>query len=275
MKFIITLFLLSFSIIYSQDKEKIKGSKIVTSTPVNIGSFENIDVTDNFDIYLVKDDKSSIEIEADDNLHDVINYSVKGNLLQISSLKKVISSKKFAIRIHYTDSLLSITGRDNCKIYAQQDISLPKFTITQFDKSESFINARCVNFNLFLHDNSESELNTKGDVFNLEATKSSEIKALVICKETNIISSDKSRINIEGDADLAKIKTTGNSKLVSKKFPISTVELVAENYSNAQVNATKEIEISSSGKTEIELLGNANIHIKKFTENATLKKSDK
>ena len=46
------LFLTTISV--AQKKEKIKGSKIVTVSVKEIPSFENIEINDNFEVFLVK-----------------------------------------------------------------------------------------------------------------------------------------------------------------------------------------------------------------------------
>ena len=71
---LVALLVTTFSL--AQKKEKIKGSKIVTVAIKELKSFENIEVGDNFEVLLVKGDKPSLEIEADDNLHDIINFEV-------------------------------------------------------------------------------------------------------------------------------------------------------------------------------------------------------
>ena len=78
-------FLFLTTIAVAQKKEKIKGSKIVTVWVKEIPSFENIEINDNFEVFLVKSDKPSLEIEADDNLHEIINYEVAGETLRVSS----------------------------------------------------------------------------------------------------------------------------------------------------------------------------------------------
>ena len=79
MKRLTVLTLLVFSVTFlaqAQKKEKVKGSKIVTHTINEVENFENIEIDDNLEVYLVKGDKASVEIEADDNLHDARNNFV-------------------------------------------------------------------------------------------------------------------------------------------------------------------------------------------------------
>ena len=74
-------------------KKKIKGSKIVTVSVKEIPSFESVEINDNFEVFLVKSEKPSIEIEADDNLHEIINYEVAGGTLRVTSLRDVSGAK--------------------------------------------------------------------------------------------------------------------------------------------------------------------------------------
>lgn len=277
MKKITLLLLLVFtsSLIYGQKKEKIKGSKIVTLSIKKLENFENIDVEDNLEIYLVKADSASMEIEADDNLHDIINYTVLGNTLRISSLKDVYGEKKFSIRINYTDNLKLITAKHDTKIHALADLELDDITIKNYDNSRSYLNVKSKLFAIMLNDKSEAELNIKSDNTTIEVSKDAELKALIASPEVKIDLYQKGKAEIEGDAVIAKVRLDNSSDLLAKKFTISNLEITTESYAKASVNVAKNIKISAAGKSEIELLGEPKIEIIKFTNNTTLYKKEK
>ena len=71
----ILLVILCSSLSFSQQKEKVKGSKIVTVVQKEIAEFEDLEVEDNLEIFLIKGDKCALEIEADDNLQEYIEFS--------------------------------------------------------------------------------------------------------------------------------------------------------------------------------------------------------
>ena len=50
-----------------------------------------------------------IEIEADENLHDLILFDVSGNTLSLKTYHKITSKKKLSIRITITDIFNKIT----------------------------------------------------------------------------------------------------------------------------------------------------------------------
>ena len=277
MKKITLLFLLVFTstLVYSQKKEKIKGSKIVTLSIKKLESFENIDIEDNLEVYLVKADSASMEIEADDNLHDIINYTVLGNTLRINSLKDVYGEKKFSVRINYTDSLKLITVKHNTKLHALADIELENITIKNYDNSRSYLNVKSKFFAIMLNDKSEAELNIKANNTTVEVSKDAELKALIASPEVKIDLYQKGKAEIEGDASIAKVRLDNSSDLIAKKFTISNLDITVESYSKASVNVAKNIKISAAGKSEIELLGEPKIDIVKFTNNTTLYKKEK
>lgn len=270
---LVALLVTSFS--FSQKKEKIKGSKIVTVAVKELNSFENIEVSDNFEVFLVKGTKTSIEIEADDNLHEIINYEVSGNTLKINALKDPTSFKKFAIRINYSNDLQLITARNEVEIKALADIELDKITIKNYNDSKSFLNVKSNYFALILDDKAEAEINVKAESTSLELSKNSELKALIASPELKLDMYQKSTTTIEGTATIAKMRLDNNSHLNAPKLVIGKLEVDTDSYAKCEINVSSAITIAAGGKSQIELWGEQKITIKKFTNNTTLYKKDK
>lgn len=267
------LFLTTISV--AQKKEKIKGSKIVTVSVKEIPSFENIEINDNFEVFLVKSDKPSLEIEADDNLHEVINYEVAGGTLRVSSLREASGFKKFALRINYTSELKLITAKNESSIKALADLELENITIKNYDYSKSFLNVKANYFALVLNDKSEAEINAKADNTSIELSKNAEIKALITSPELKLDMYQKSQAEIEGNVNNAKMRLDNYISLTAKKLVIGSLDVVSESYSKCSVNVTNALTLSASGKSEIELYGEPKITINKFTNNTTLYKKEK
>ena len=272
--FLLTLLLFT-SLVVAQKKEKIKGSKIVTVSVKEIPVFENIEINDNFEVFLVKSEKPSFEIEADDNLHDIISYEVKAGTLKVTSLREVTGEKKFAIRINYTSELKLITAKNESSIHALADLELDNITIKNYDNSRAFLNVKANYFALILNDKAEAEINIKADNTSIELSKNADLKALLTSKEFKLDMYQKSQATIEGNVNNAKIRLDNDIVLTAKKLVIADLELTIENYAKCYINVTDELALIASGKSEIELLGNSKIEISKFTNNATLYKKDK
>jgi hypothetical protein len=263
------------SLSFSQKKEKIKGSKIVTIAIKEINNFDNIEVGDNFEVLLVKGTKPSIEIETDDNLHEIINYEVSGNTLKISALKEPTGFKKFTVRINYSNDLELITVRNEATLKALADIELDKITIKNYNSSKSFLNVKSNYFALVLDDKAEAELNVKSESTSLELSKNSNLKALIASPEFKIDMYQKSTALIEGTVTNGKIRLDNNSHFTAPKLIIGSLELDADGYAKCEVNVSNTLTLAASGKSQIELWGEQKIFIKKFLNNTLLHKKEK
>lgn len=263
------------SLSFGQKKEKIKGSKIVTVAIKELPNFETIEVGDNFEILLVKGDKPSIEIEADDNLHEIINYEVSGNVLKINALKEATGYKKFTIRINYTNDLQLITARNEAEIKALAAIELEKITVKNYHNSKSFLNVNSNYFALILDDKAEAEINVKAESTSVELSKNSELKALIASTEFKVDMYQKSTALIEGTATNAKMRLDNSSHLTAPKFVMGTVELETDATAKCEINTSIAITIAAAGKSQVELWGDQKITIKKFANNASLQKKEK
>lgn len=223
----------------------------------------------------MKSENHSLEIEADDNLHDIINFEVAGNTLRVTALKLPSNYKKFTIKINYSDSLKLVTARNDAQIKAITDLELDKITIKNYDSSKSFLNVKSNYFALVLDDKSEAEINLKAETFTLELSKNTSLKALIAATEGKIDMYQKSKAAIEGTSKTVKMRLDNNANLIAPKFTINTADINAEHYSTCKINVTNEISIEASGKSEIELLGDAKINLKSFINNAILSKKEK
>ena len=270
---LVTLLLFT-SISIAQKKEKIKGSKIVTVAVKEIPDFENIEINDNFEVFLVKAEKPSLEIEADDNLHDIINYEVAGGTLRITSLRDAFGMKKFAVRINYTSELKLITAKNESVIHALADLELENITIKNYDASKAFLNVKANYFAHMLNDKAEAEINVKADNISLELSKNAELKALISSPEFKLDMYQKSQAEIEGNINNAKIRLDNYALLTAKKLTITTLDLTIESYAKCSINVANAITLAASGKTEIELFGEPKVQINKFINNTTLFKKE-
>lgn len=278
MKQKISYLLVAFLIVttaFAQKKEKIKGSKIVTVTVKEIEPFDSVDISDNLEVFLVKGDKNSVEIEADDNLHDAIIFEILGTTLKLYSTKDVIRAKKFSIRINYTNDLKMVVVKNESILNALADLNLENITIKNFDSSKSYLNVKSSSFNLILNDKAEAELNIKADTTAIELSGSSSIKALIASPKFKLDMYQKAKAEIEGDAAFATIRLDNNSNLEAKKFSVTEMNLVTEMYSACEVNVKDKITISAIGKSEIELLGDAKVELPVFRDSASLQKKEK
>ena len=266
------ILLLSTTLVFSQKAEKIKGSKVVTSSIQQVKPFTMIEVEDNIEIYLEKGVKSEIKIEADDNLHDAISLKVENNILIISTSKEIQGFKKLSVKVTYTNDLNLITTKDESIVTAIQEIILDTITFKSLDKSKLFLNVNAGNFNLLADDKSKIELNLKSETAFVELSKNSSLKALINSSELKCDLYQKSNAIIEGDSDNSMIRIDNLAELNARKLNSKTSDLTIEGKANCSLLVENNFILDANDNSEISIYGNPKIEIRKFSGEAKLLK---
>lgn len=272
MKNILLLFAILFSatIVSAQKKEKIKGSNIVTVENKEIGDFENIEVSDNLEVFLFKGDKNAVEVEADDNLHPEIEFKLTGNTLFISAIKDITSAKKTSIRVTYTDQFKMLIARDKSKITSLSDLNLSEFTFKCYNDSKLFLNANVAKFTLITNDKSKVELNLKSEDAVLELSKNSNIKALITSSKLKCDMYQKTVAVLEGDVNELKLRMDNSSSFTGKNLTTKNAIGILEGSSMGILNVTTLASLELFGKTECYLYGDSPVELKQFKDQAML-----
>ncbi|AWH83618.1 DUF2807 domain-containing protein [Flavobacterium album] len=259
---------------FAQKREKIKGSKTVTVTQKEVQAFENLEVEDNLEVFLVKGENQALEIEADDNLHEAIMAEVKGGTLRIYTSKEITGAKKLSVRVIYNDNLKSVTVKHETVLNALTDLEVPSITIKALDFAKCFLNVKAGSFTLQMNDKTKGELNLKAETSVVELSKNAELKALIASPAVKFDMYQKTKAVIEGDAANVQLRVDNNASFTGKKFTAKTMELTAEGYTTTNVMVTDLISISASGKSETELFGKPKVEVKNFADSAVLYKKE-
>jgi len=277
MKKSIALFLLLLvtTLTFAQKREKIKGSKIVTTSIKEVGDFDALEVDDNIEVYLERGEKNEIKIEADDNLHDIIGMDLREKVLRLYTSKESSIFKKLTVRVTYTKSLTKVISKNESVVYAIQELQLDDITFNSFDYSKLLLNVNAKKFSLVADDKSKSEINLKSEDAALQLSKNSSIKSLVSAIKFKCDLYQKATAAIEGAAEKGSIRIDNNSNFTGTKFNIKEASLTAENYATGTVLAETSISLAIGDKAEVSLLGKAKIELTRFSEEAKLIKKIK
>ncbi|MDX6182337.1 DUF2807 domain-containing protein [Flavobacterium sp. Fl-77] len=267
---ILLLLLVVTATSFAQKREKIKGSKIVTTSIKEVGDFDAIEVDDNIELYLERGEKNEIKIEADDNLHDIIGMDLRDKTLRLYTSKESSIFKKLSVRVTYTSSLKKAIAKNEAIIYAIQELTLDDLTINAYDYSKLFLNVNSKKFSLVVDDKTKTELNLKADNGNLQLSKNAVVKALITAKEFKCDQYQRGTATLEGFVEKGSIRLDNNTTFTGTKLSIKQASLVAESYSTATIFAEIGISIAAGDKSEVTLYGNPKIELTRFSEEAKL-----
>lgn len=274
MRKIITLTLLFVSVLtFAQKMEKVKGSKIVKLEQKEVGNFESLEVEDNLEVFLVKGEVCALEVEADDNLIEFVDYKITGKNLRISTTRDMSSYKKLSIRVTYTDKLNMVIAKDETNVTALSDVVLDNITFKSYDYAKLFLNAKTKTFTLMANDKSKIELNLKSEKAAVDLSKSASIKALISSGEMRFDLYQKASAEVEGDILNLKLRLDNNADFTGKKLTAKNAGVEISGYSKTSLNVSGNLTLDASGNADIDLFGDPlKIEIKRFADSAMMKK---
>ncbi len=269
---ILLILLLTVSLAFAQKKEKLKGSRIVTVVQKEIGEFETLEVEDNLEIFLIKGDRSALEIEADDNAQSAIEAIVSNGTLRLSLSKEITGAKKLSIKVTYTSDFDMLIAKDESNITALEDVILMNFTCKTFGSAKIFANLKVKAFTLMGNDKSKAELNISSEITTIDLNKSAQLKALISSSKMKFDMYQKSTATIEGDIIDLNLRLDNNANFTGKNLTSKNAIIIMEGSASSSLNVTNLAVLEISGKTETELYGECKVDIKKFTDSASIRK---
>nr|WP_315150459.1 DUF2807 domain-containing protein [uncultured Flavobacterium sp.] len=272
---LVIFFLLTTTLAISQNKEKIKGSKTVVEKPKEIGEFTALEIEDNLTVFLEKGAKNEIKIESDDNLQEAISFDIKEKTLRIYTTKEITSFKKLTLKIKYTNDLKSVTAKNISIINALEAVQLDDITFKSLDFSKLYLNVNSKSFNLISDDKTKVELNLKAEKSKIQLSKNAQVKALITSTDLAFDMYQKSTAIIEGESTNAIIRQDNNSVFTGVNFTIHNADVTAEASAVCNLRADTSLIVDANGTSKIYLLGTPRIEVRKFLGEAQLIKKAK
>jgi hypothetical protein len=276
-KLFFSLLLLSFqTLLFSQDSDKIKGDRNVTIKQTYVDDFESITVTDDFSIDLIYNSKPSIEVEADDNLHEVIEFAVVDKALTISALKRITSKKTLKITVNYGESLANISVKNDSEIRSLTSMELGSVSLTVEDNSRAYLNINATDFEFRSTGKSKTRLNiTASGISKIYLNDDSKLDALINCPIVEFDLLQRTDATIEGAAEKATIRIDNSSNFYGNNYSLKECSLFIEGNSDATIEVQDQLTFDASGKTETFLYGEPTITVNRFTGSARLQKKER
>ena len=275
MKKLLLIFLAITSLsTYAQKKEKIKGNREVLIKKFTVASFNAIEAGEKFKIKLQKTtDTTRIEIETDDNLFDVIHYKVEDETLKFWTSMEIVKKKRLRITVFVPESFNKIRLVEKGQVFNDEQLELNNLALEAFNKSEAKLNLH-IKDNLEVTATDKSDLNLEVDVpkAGFKLSEDSNLKAKISTKSVTTELDKSAYCKLEGKTDRLVLKATEKTEVKAENLVAKNVELTVLDKASVNINASKQIIMNLSGKTETYLYGSPGIQLKSFKGNAVLYK---
>ena len=255
-------------------QDKVKGSRNVKTEQYELSSFHSIQVTGDFKVGILKGKRPMVEIQADDNVHDLIMTEVLDGTLFIKPIKELSRTKKQELTITFADTLKSILIGGEVELETLQDIYVHDFQLETGKDAKAFMTLTATKFNFVNKDDAEAELNiTAKEVF-CQLNQSSKVEALINAPILEVDIYEKADARIDGETQDFKLRADQSAKFDGENLTSVKAEVLAQGSSQSKVNVTDSLDITASGKSEIEVFNEGKINLLQFTGESKLSKKE-
>lgn len=271
-KFILALVLLLTPMVYvaAQSDEKVKGDRNVTIKQTYIDPFNKIVVGEDFTVEIIYNSKPSVEVEADSNLHELINFDVVDGILTFATTKKITSSKRMNIKVNYSDGLEHIEVLENGEIRSLTSLELKNATLKTSGSSRTYLNIKTGDFNYTASDKARAKLNVNATNSIIVLNDNVKIEALLNSKMAKIDLYQRANAKLEGTIDNTQLRMDNSSVFNGKEFLTNTCDLTADLGSSTTIRVNNSITIAATGNSEVYLYNTPKITLTTFVGTSKL-----
>ncbi len=269
---LLVLALFTFSTNYSQNPEKIRGNRIVSIVNTEVDDFHTIALDEDFEIDILYNRIPSVEIETDENLHEVIDFMVRDGVLTFNKLKRITSKKRLHITVNYTDTLSVLEAKDNARINGPTPIDMSNGFLKTTGNSRAALTITTNNFTFEGADKAKVRLNVTADTCAIDMRGTGKIEALINAPRVKATLYERTNANIEGNCDSADIDLDNNAVFNGKNFTVNNCNVICNISSDAHLEVVKSVTIDASGTSAIYLYQNPQIIINGMTDTTKLQK---
>jgi hypothetical protein len=272
---IIVFFLLNISLSFAQNLEKIKGDRNVSIVETTIDAFHTISLNDDFNIEIIYNNTPSVEIETDENLHDVIKFEVIDSVLTFNKTARITSKKRLHIKVAYNKSLKLIETTDDSEVLSLAIMDLKHFILKAKGSSKVGLTIESDHFSFDGDDKSKVNLNVTSQNCTINMSGYSKLEALINTTQFSSNQLQRAITSIEGSCDIALLDLDNYTQFNGKNFTINTCNIICNIDSEANLEVLENITIEASGASRISLYENPKIVITKLTDTSKLQKKVK
>lgn len=199
----------------------IKGDGNVVKEERSVKSFDAIDISGAFDVYLTQGGSESLVVEADENLMEIIVTEVVNGTLKIYNKKGIRKAEELNIYLTFKDlESMEISGA--VEIRGENRFDLDELQIEGSGASEI-------------------ELSLKAELLEADFSGASEMDLSGYCKEM-------------------KLDVSGASELNAVDLEVEVLRMDVSGASEARVFVTQELHIDASGASSVRYKGSPKVY---------------
>ncbi len=220
---IISLLMLSCSFSKNFKSSKDGNGNVITEDRPIKNNFDEIKISQGLDLYITQSDETTLIVEADENLQDLIKTEVADGVLKIYSTENIrrASSKKVMLSVKTISAIKATSGSD---VYSENTIEVSNLELTSTSGADIKLDVKTETLDCTSTSGSDIKLSGTTKTFIASATSGSDINASKLQAETsNVRATSGADISVNTSKALTAkatsggdIRYSGNPEKISK-----------------------------------------------------------
>lgn len=214
-----TIFLLFSVFSLSCYAQRVTGNGNIQSQVRETGSFNKIDCSGTFHIFLTQGNETQVKIETDENLLPYIITEVNGNTIDLKIKKDISVNPSKSINVYITlPELVALNISGVCKAQSQNTL--------------------------------------QSDHLKIGVSGTADMDLKINTETLKTIISGTAKMNLQGKATSAEFQISGSGNVMADDLVADNTEAHISGMGKLHVNAQKELKVSISGMGKIWYKGN-------------------
>lgn len=269
------LIVLTTTIGWSQKLPKIKGSGNVETKEVAMSeAFNRIEVDGDIAVQLSQGKGYGYAIETDDNLLEVVTFTVKDSALIIGVTHKIVKKKELNITLT-AESISEIHLENNAQATATKKLSGKNLWIeagksTKFKFDLDYTDMLKVE----MYSNAEGTLSSKSSSNAIKLEDRASLNLFTVSDSLDIEAIDNAKLSLDGTIEVAKLSSKGSSKIDANKASIAGADIYISDNADIFVNVKESVSLYLQDAAVLELYGDPEITVTGLKNKAKILKKE-
>ncbi len=149
---------------------------VITQQRLSNVTFNKIKASEGLDVYLTKSTSTAVNVQADENLQDLISTEIKNGTLHIHTLEPVGKASAKKVLVNFTE-LTEINSSSGADIYTTNFIISDQITVNASSGSDQDLAIKAKHIKCNASSGADIELNGNTELIEAEASSGADINA--------------------------------------------------------------------------------------------------
>lgn len=269
MKRLLPLLLILLTVpLSAQRMPVLKGNRQVERFAERLDFFREVVLEGELEVELLPGITNRLELEADDNIRDVLSMQVRDEVLYIDLFYRIKRAKSLKLKVFYTE-LDHITVKMG-KVTVPEVLISENLVLRVGDRCSLALKANVNRAEVRLEGSGRLDLNVDAEALLLEASGNSQSRIYTNSGESRFRLEESATVQLEGKGKRAELTLMGNSTFRAFSYTINVCDVFLDENAQADLWVMDELNLRSQGKGRVEFYGEPHIQIERFLNQSQL-----